>query len=677
MRWCGWLGAFVFATSACSVDDSAEVLDAESGDTTIGDPTAGDTAPMETAPADVSSEGGEGEEDGSSSGNGAMQPGAPDSTGDDSDGLTCDLVCGNGSCLDEDGVEVCVCDEGHAFNGATCVACVDVPNTLDLATADVRLRITFNGEPAPASAGEFGTITLRNRQTGDSVELGETRMPELSGSVLAADYDVYYNHVVGTVVPANRGLRIATIQAKNPVDQAIDIATVPVYGAFYFDGNEAPDSASESGRVLLRDRHSGGELTVGVTNGLTYSIVVAPGSYDAVYEAIGSGAVAPANTKSVFKSFSIDDDGGSLDFDIATVAIGGTFYFDDLEAPASPAESGHISLQAGDDIVDLGDTNGGTFSVRAIPAFYEVVYEARSGSAVAPGNSRAVFSTLMVSADQPDDAIAINVETVPLDGSFTFNGQPAPDDPTDDGLIVLRHASGDEVALGYTSGGTYSRRVVRGEYEVHYVQDSSRDAAPRNTNARLMSLSAQRPASIDIEVPSVSLSGEFTVGGATPPISDYEDGLIYLRDAETGDSVLLGNTRNGTYVAPVVPGQYDIVYVADTPGGPLPSNTGAVIGTVDLEQNEPVGVVIDVPSVVIAGGITVDTAAPPVSTQDAADLYLIDAVTREQLYLATTIDGAYAQTLTPGSYLVNYRVLSSTGLVPINANASLGCWQVK
>jgi hypothetical protein len=175
----------------------------------------------------------------------------------------------------------------------------------------------------------------------------------------------------------------------------------------------------------------------------------------------------------------------------------------------------------------------------------------------------------------------------------------------------------------------------------------------------------------------VAVAGDFTVGGSTPPASDYEDGLVYLRDPATRDSVLLGNTRNGSYAAPVVPGNYDIVYVADTPGGPLPVNTGAVIGTVDVGAADPVATNIDVPAVAIAGAILVDGAAPPISSSDIGDLYLVDAVTREQLYLASTADGGFAQTLTPGSYLVHYRMLTSTGLVPINANASLGCWQVK
>lgn len=674
MRWSGWLGAFAIASSACNAGDSADVIG--SGDETTGDAT---TVAIPEATTGTTEDEGSGDE-GDSSGNGGSEPEPPDSTGDDSndsDGFACDLVCGAGLCTLEDDVEVCACDEGYAFNGATCVACVDVPASVDLATSQVRLRVTMNGAPSPGNAGEYGTITLRNRQTGDRVELGETRQPELTGSVLAADYDVYYSHTVGTVVPANRDLRIGTIQAQGLVERELDIETVTVSGAFSFDGDPAPNSVSESGRVLLRDTITGGEFAVGLTNGQSYAIVVAPGSYDAVYEAIGSGSVAPANTHQKFDSISIFDDDDALDFDIPTVAVEGTFYFDGVMAPDSASESGRISLHAGDDVIELGDTHGGVFAVRAIPAYYDVVYEARAGSAVAPGNTRAVISTLPLLADKPATNLAIDVLTVVLDGSFTFNGAPAPDDPTDDGLIVLRHASGDEVVLGYTSGGSYARRVVRGEYEVHYLQDSSRDAAPRNTNARLAQVSATSPATLDIDVPSVSLAGAFTVAGATPPSSDYEDGLVYLRDPETGDSVLLGNTRNGSYVAPVVPGHYDIVYVADTPGGPLPSNTGAVIGTIDFDANDPVAVPIDVPSIAIGGGITVDGATPPDSTQDAGDLYLVDAVTDEQVYLATTIDGAYAQTLTPGSYLVRYRMLASTGLVPINANASLGCWQVK
>lgn len=605
---------------------------------------------------------------------------APDpdtGSGDTGDGAACDLECGSGECVmgAEDTPE-CSCADGFAFNGATCVECVEPPAAVDLAMSEVVLDVTIDGAVPPVNALEFGDIHLRNRGTGDIVELGDTRDQQLSASVLAGQYDVFYSLRAGSsVVPANLGARVATFDASTDTQLAVDLPTVVIGGAFSFDGAPAPVQATEHGRVWLRNPGTGDTVLLGITSVGQYSAVVPPGEYELHYEALTSGDTAPANSGK-FGTLLAQDSEIASDIDIPTVRINGSFHYDGAPAPASEVENGRVSLRAGDQVLALGETRFGSYDVRVLPGAYEVVFEGLTGADVAPANSQAIVSAVYAKLDT-DLQHDVDIPTVVIAGDITFNGAPAPADPTDDGFIVLRHPAGDEVLLGLTSGGAYARRVVAGPYEMYYVQDSSRQNAPRNTNARLQDIDVQNGVVGDIDIASVAVSGTITLAGATPPTSDYEDGHLFLRNLETGDSVLLGNTRAGGYAAPVVPGEYEIVYVADDAAGPLPINTGAVIGDASITAGEPVVLAIDVPTLVLFGTVSIDGGAAPMTAVDLGNLFLVDAHTKDQLWLGNTFQGQYSQVITPGEYLVYYRVAASTGLVPQNVNANLGCWHVQ
>ena len=605
--------------------------------------------------------------------------GADEGSGGSIDEPQCDVVCGDGGqCdYDDDGEPVCTCFDGYAYNGGTCVACLEPPDGIDLQLADIEVRITINGAVPPASTLEFGDISLRHRDTGDVIVLGDTRSPVLSASVLVGPYDVYFSNRSGSsVVPANRNVKIDQLEATPNAEIAIDIPVVGIAGDFSFDGQPPSASVNDSGRVWLRDAKTGDEILLGDTSPGSYSVLAVPGTYDVEYEVISGGSSAPANPHGYVKTLEVIDSELPTHIDIPTVLISGTFNFDSVPAPDSGLDNGRMTLRSGDDVVLMGDTRFGSYEVRVLPGSYDVVFESLSSANVAPANQRATIRTINAVGG---GAVVehIDILTTPLAGALTFNGIQPPADPTDDGFIVLRHPSGDEVLLGLTSYGSYARRVVAGAYEVFYLQDTSRQDAPRNTNAFIRELVADPGTPADIDVPRVDVSGTITLAGATPPDSDYQNGHLFLRNMDSGDSVLLGTTRAGVYAAPMVPGDYEVVYVAESAGAPLPINTGAVIGDVSILAGEPVLLALDVPTVQLAGAVTVNSQPAPMDSLDVGNIFLVDALTQDQLYLGSTYDAGYAQTLTPGNYLVFYRVATSSVLVPENANANLGCWHVQ
>ncbi len=621
-----------------------------------------------------------GVEEGGTTGNDGLTDG-----GDDGDGTAggvdtdpeCAPDCGEGgTCVSHDaGAPYCECADGYAFDGATCIACGPAPSAVDLPVSQVDIRITIGGEPAHSIPTEYGDVTLEARGTGDVVFLGDTRAEILSTNVLAGVYDVYFTWRRGSVVvPSNRHARIGEVDARTDAGATIDIPVVDLGGALQFDGVAAPPLDAESGRVWLRNSDTDDELLLGFTKDGAYVGRVIAGRYTLEYEAIAGSAVAPSAGGGAFGSIDVKSSDEAVDIDIPTVRLAGTFSFDGVPAPDVPAENGVVRLEHGDGQVSLGQTRFGDFEVRVLPGAYDVVYEAIGGTAVAPVNRHAVITT--IAADKGgDESFGIDIKTALVAGSVSFNGVLAPADPSDDGYVVLRHGA-DEVILGLTSAGAYARRVVVGAYDIHYVQDSSRASAPRNTNARVGEFVATAGASGDIDIPSVAMSGAFTLDGQTPPDSEYQDGRVYLRDPATGDSVLLGNTRAGAYGVPVVPGEYEVVYASATASELLPVNTGAVIGSVSVLPDGPAVFAIDVPALVLTGEVTIDGARGPMTSGDVGELFLVDAGTRDQVYLGNTFVGDYRRTLIPGAYLVRYRVVASSGAVPANTDAVLGCWEL-
>jgi hypothetical protein len=682
--WCAGVAAAALA-AGCSSAASDSVFES-AGDSSGGAPSSGaasdgDESPNDTDPgiADTSGAGDSADEGDSSD---------PSDTGDAPEACN-DVDCGNGSCESADGVTPqCTCDAGFAAIGLSCVACEThaADAGLDIPTMTGAIELTVAGLVPPKTDYEDATLWLRNRDSGDAVRLGNSHDDgPFAFTVVRGDYEVFYEHESGgEVLPRNRRARVAALSPKDFDGGAtvqLDVASVHVHGAITIDGATPPDSTYDTGRLWLRDLGSGDAVLLGDTHEAELDVHVVPGSYALHYELKAGGTAVPSNKDALLYELQIvgvgsDDEGGALeqqlDVDITTVAIDGPITIDGQEPPSTAYENGRLRLVGGgDDEVVLGETKDGEYAKRVVPGYYEVVYERIAGSTMVPANSRAQLDPVFA---ERDGSLPIDIPVVSLAGAFTINQDTPPVDPGDDGLITLRTASGDAVVLGNTHDGGYARTVVPGYYDVYYGQDQSAGGVPTNTRARVVTEfdATTDDDARDIDIGLVTVTGTILVAGATPPTSDYDDGHIYLRDIETGDSALLASTRAGAFSAAVVPGIYDVVYVVETAGPELPINAAAVLDTVDVTGDLDFDV--DVRVVELGGALSIDGAPPSMEPTDLAIMTLRDARTGDELVLGSTASGLFAQPVTPGDYLVFYRAQASTGMVPLNSNANLGCW---
>jgi hypothetical protein len=229
------------------------------------------------------------------------------------------------------------------------------------------------------------------------------------------------------------------------------------------------------------------------------------------------------------------------------------------------------------------------------------------------------------------------------------------------------------VLLGNTHDGGYQVNLIPGSYHVYYAQETAGGMVPENKHARVRSdVAVDDDGVLDIDVAAVAISGAITLGGAVPPSSVYEDGSIYLRNTETDDAVLLGNTHLGGYQAMVVPGDYELFYVQEV-GGEVPSNQNAALDGVTIVG--PMVLDVDVPVVDLNGMFVLSSGPVPDSASDGGQLYL-RALDGDSVLLGNSFAASYAAKLVAGTYGIYYRSETSMTM-PQNTNGRFSCITVE
>jgi hypothetical protein len=635
-----------------------------------------------------------------------LTAGADSDAGDETGGpgpgaLECELHCGNGDCeLDVQGQPACACPAGEAAVGLTCLPCVPSDGSIDadIPVVSFAVDLSIDGQIPSSSPLERGQLVLVDRVRGDEAIVGGSQEgAALETSVFPGDYEVVWRHQAGSVsVPRNTNARLGRVgiepdgtlrlYAESPFSTtadgrlAVDITTTTVTGTFTIAGANAPSSTLENGTMRLVDPATGDEVALGETSDGSFSVRAIPGRYEVRYGAVLAGSVAPRNHDALVQTVEIlPGDDEPMVLDVPVVVVSGAFQLDGNPAPTSVLERGRIALREVDtrDEIDLGFTNTVGYSVPVVPGTYELVYRYVQGSLQVPRNESAVLRQVVVDPGLgPTADVDIDIDTTTISGAFTVGELPPPTDSANVGEISLQAVdSDDHVPLGNTNTGAYEAIVIPGDYTIHYSQQAASGLVPTNTNAQLGAvdmLIGELPG--DLDVPFAPVAGNVLLNGADPPSSEYDDGRIYLRNTDTQDSVLLGNTRLGAVDGLVVPGLYEVYYVVETPGAMVPQNTAAFLQNIEVSDGVPLDLPVDIISVDVQGTVSVAGAPPPQSDADRANLVLEDIATDDTIYLGDVTAGAFSAPLTAGTYVLYYEVVQTTGALPNNQRAPIACY---
>jgi hypothetical protein len=468
----------------------------------------------------------------------------------------------------------------------------------DIPGASVTGEVTMNGAPPPHSVYEWGSVKLRDQQTGAEFVIGDSYNAAIVAFVIPGTYDVVWSvQLGGDAVPANHDAIIMQDVAIGPGPTVldVDVPAVEAEGTFALNGAPPPNSVYENGEVYLVDQLTGDSIELGDTRDQTWDRVLVPGTYDAAYSVLLGGDTVPANEHALVDHDLVVNGGGSVPIDIRAVALSGDFLLDGIHFPASVYNNAKIWLQGAEpgDLFELGLTYLQSYSKKVVPGYFDVIYENLLSTGVVPDNEWAAVSEdnlfIQFIGNPPLD-FDVEVFSGLLGVDVKIWGEDPPASVYHNGAILAADANGDATFLGYTKDGGGSARLVAGDYEVRYSHLLG-TFVPINGDAVVGEATTTGPflLSAQINMHSGPLAGDFAWNSAPFPSALSQLGRFSLADRETGDVIELGNSANGMYDVHLLAGTYDVVY--DHQAGTLiPANQEARLGCVTFSPLPPLGV---------------------------------------------------------------------------------------
>ncbi|MCR9092911.1 MAG: hypothetical protein NXI30_01720 [bacterium] len=172
---------------------------------------------------------------------------------------------------------------------------------------------------------------------------------------------------------------------------------------------------------------------------------------------------------------------------------------------------------------------------------------------------------------------------------------------------------------------------------------------------------------LNVDVPSVEISGDFLVDGVPTPASAADVAILSLLDRR-GEAISVGATNMQTYgPLRVVPGEYGVLYDFLFSSGSLPINTGTPISS-DVAFDASGVFDIDVPTVEITFTLLLNGVAFPAAVGETGDFLLRHVDSGAEFLLGQGANSPIVARVVPGAYQVIYSYRSGS-IVPQNTHA--------
>lgn len=538
----------------------------------------------------------------------------------------------------------------------------------------------LNGGSFPASEFDDAMISFRNRLTGGTFEIGNTHDLNYSVNIIPGRYDVLYSsETAGDETPHNTGAVLMSdvdLQASRTLD--IEVTSYMLGGNFLLNGVPFPGVEYDDAVIFLESELAG-TLELGETKFQAFADVPAlPGDYDIRYQLETPGDLVPRNQWGLVGQTSVTGNNPSIEIDVPSVAISGTFKHNGVTMPADDGDDGRFYLEtvSGDRAL-LGNSHEQTFEKNIMPGTYDLYWEKESPGATVPFNPRARVATGLVTAGGD---VPVDMSSHIMAGDFALNGLAFPASDKNTARIVARDAAtGDSTVLRQTHFGSYNRRMVDATYDLFYQHEAG-PLVPQNLLTSLGSVSVQSDVTFDIGIQAGTFAALANLDGAPFPANMSQSGNILLRDRTSPDWANAGTTDFLPIQALLVAGSYD-VYYSHAQGDQVPRNKLALIlENVVIEGPPPVtphggGLQLEVNSLVINGQMFRNDVVTPPSEFDDGILTLIRGV--DSIEIGNTNDQTYQVRLIdhpePPLYLVRYSAESRGETMPLNENAYVMC----
>ncbi len=464
--------------------------------------------------------------------------------------------------------------------------------TLNINLTSHMLSGTFqhNGAAFPQSEYDDALIYLDSAVLG-TAEVGNTHDQTFSDVVvLAGNYEVRYQlQSPGETVPWNQwgfvGLR--NINSNN-ANLNLNIQSINVSGSLKHNNVAMPASEYDDG-LFYMETSSGDRVLLENSHSQSYSKRIILGSYDVFWELQTQGDTVPFNKRARVMS-NVNLQTNPHNINMTSVPISGNFTLNGAAFSNSVQQTGQMVLRdlvaEADNVLSL--TTAGTYSKKVIAGSYDIVYQHMQGELVPQNKNAVLYKNVSMNSAS---VININVISKLHIANVYHNGVLFPASADNMGNIIYRNdGSGDYLVLGKTSQQNFSVRIIPGTYDGYYSHLTG-SLVPQNKMARFKQnivVPVPGPSLVEIatilQIDSMQVSGLFNLNDAIPPVSQYDDGLVSLKWEE--DSVLLGNTHDGSYLVRLIKNPswnyFWASYGVQTKGPKMPINNDARLHCVKI-----------------------------------------------------------------------------------------------
>ncbi|MCG6118578.1 MAG: hypothetical protein MEQ07_10375 [Aquimonas sp.] len=261
--------------------------------------------------------------------------------------------------------------------------------------------------------------------------------------------------------------------------------------------------------------------------------------------------------------------------------------------------------------------------------------------------------------------VTMNLRSARVQPMFRLDGRNFPAQSAHSASFHLIPRDGEPIPLGFSSEASPAAvRVLAGVYDVEYRWVAG-SLVPRNHAARVLhGVLLDRDQTLEINVPSQTLSGDLTLNGAGFPAAGA---TLSLKSLHRLGQVPLGSSPISSYSVRLIPGVYQLHYLSQPRAwASMPANLNAHWGRFEIEPRRST-LDLDLPMVnplfhfrfdgVQAFGLAAESGRISLRTANG-----------DQVGLGETHEQTAQRRLIPGTYDVHYEWISGSAIAPANTD---------
>ncbi|MBW2695515.1 MAG: hypothetical protein JRE70_03520 [Deltaproteobacteria bacterium] len=539
---------------------------------------------------------------------------------------------------------------------------------------------TLNSGGFPGDYYNRGALLLEDQGDLSLTMLGESWDDNYADlMVIIGTYDTAYAYLAGNGVPQNA---LSTIDASILIDQPdqivdIDVPQVEVNVTFTYEGAPFVFSIYESADFYLQPDGTDDLIHLGPSYGPFVDVMVKPGVYDVIYARKWGTTYAQNDQAVVMEDVDIDNANSrfNINVEVCTVAPDWQLIIDGGDPedfPVSIYTSAEFFLRNDrGDLVRLGASYEDSVMVDVVIGTYDLVYSVLNGNGTSvPRNVDTVVAEgLSIARGRCPLDIDVYARSVTPD--LTLNGSPFAASIYQSGDIFLKDTTtGGLTSIGPTYNPPNTTLIIEGTYDTVYRRKNGTEV-PVNTEADLPGQvtidGINQTASVD--VPAVTVKGDFSLNGGSFPSSVYHTANINLRQDDK-EPVLLGETDDETESILIVGGVYDVIYEF-VQGESLPRNAHFIVLDDELLDSDG-DIDVDLLSRDIEVTFTLNGGPFPASAYQRGDFFLRGNHPDDLVYLGPSNAAPESARVIRADYEAIYQFVQSPTTVPVNSEAIVG-----